>query len=106
MSVTKKLLKSYIISAIAQMSARKNLCRAHDSMFQLKDAVILTRKIYSLADWEHVNFARTYELVSGGKINENRGRNQFLLNNETSQSEKTPETSPSRSKNSVSRSRD
>jgi thioredoxin reductase len=55
---------------------------------------------------EHVNFARTDELLKSGRINENRGRNQFLLNNETSQSEKTPETSSSGSKNSVSRSRD
>jgi hypothetical protein len=34
--------------------------------------------------WEHVNFARTDELLKSGKINENRGRNQFSLNNETS----------------------
>ncbi|MEH2186126.1 MAG: hypothetical protein V7K64_08085, partial [Nostoc sp.] len=31
--------------------------------------------------WEHVNFARTHELLNSGRINENRGRNQSLLNN-------------------------
>jgi hypothetical protein len=33
-----------------RQAAYENLCRAHDSMFELKDAVILTRKIYSLAE--------------------------------------------------------
>ena len=36
---------------------------------------------------EHVNFARTHELLNSGRINENRGRNQSLLNNETKQSQ-------------------
>lgn len=29
------------------------------------------------AQREHVNFARTDELLKSGRINENRGRNQF-----------------------------
>ncbi|MEH2185202.1 MAG: hypothetical protein V7K64_03335, partial [Nostoc sp.] len=36
----------------------------------------------SVSNREHVNFARTHELLNSGRINENRGRNQSLLNNE------------------------
>lgn len=31
-------------------AAYENLCRAHDAMFELKDAIILTRKVYSLVE--------------------------------------------------------
>lgn len=33
-----------------RQAAYKNLCRAHDAMFELKDAIIVTRKVCSLAE--------------------------------------------------------
>lgn len=33
-----------------RQAAYKNLCRAHEAMFELKDAIILTRKVFSLAE--------------------------------------------------------
>ncbi|MEH2336603.1 MAG: hypothetical protein V7K49_15885, partial [Nostoc sp.] len=44
--------------------------------------VLNSRLFFECWLWEHVNFARTDELLKSGRINENRGRNQFLLNNE------------------------
>ncbi|NMF65522.1 hypothetical protein DP113_34315 (plasmid) [Brasilonema octagenarum UFV-E1] len=33
-----------------RQAAYNNLCRAHDAMFELKDAIMLTRKVYSIAE--------------------------------------------------------